>query len=117
MKANRQQIGRQGEEIAVRHLLAKGYEILERNFRTRYGEIDIVARVNGIMVFVEVRSRTSLVRGTGLESVDVHKQQQVRQMGNWYLQLHRLYDVPVRFDVISVLFIEPMRIDHVENAF
>ena len=69
MSAFRQRIGRRGEELARRHLEANGYHVLEANYRTREGEIDLVAEQDGALVFVEVRTRTGTTIGTPEESV------------------------------------------------
>lgn len=118
MSDHRQRIGRMGENIANRYLRAEGYEILETNFRTRYGELDIVAQTEGTIVFIEVRTRTSAILGSSWESITFFKQQQVRRMASIYLSHHHMAEVHVRFDVIAI-FIKNRKANlrHLKDAF
>jgi putative endonuclease len=100
---HRQALGRRGEDLACEELEKRGYVIVERRFRTRYGELDIVARDAGVLVFVEVRARTSGNFGTPFESVTWKKRQRLSQMAITYLCLKRVTGGPCRFDVVSVL--------------
>ena len=116
--------GRLGEDVAVDLLEAKGYRILDRNYRFSREEVDIVAfqptpkNDGGMLVFVEVKAR----RGTGFgrpeDAVDKAKQLAIRRVAEAYLHERRLMPAPVRFDVIAVLLGdgEP-EIEHFENAF
>jgi putative endonuclease len=99
----RQSLGKRGEELACRELETRGYVIVDRRFRTRSGEIDIVAREAGVLVFVEVRARSSTHFGTPFESVTWKKRQRLSQMAAAYLCAKRLAGEPCRFDVVSVL--------------
>ncbi len=118
MSDHRQRVGRIGEKIANRYLRDEGYEILGTNFRTRYGELDIVARSEGIIVFVEVRTRTSERLGTSVDSVTLSKQQQVRRMASIYLSQYCLADSPVRFDVIAIFLQSTQaKLQHIKHAF
>ena len=103
-----------GEDIAAKYLKKKHFKILERNHRNRVGEIDIVAMHKKILVFVEVKSRSTLEFGTPAEAVDERKQHKLRQVASLYLITHK-YDGPCRFDVIEVL--DGQVINHIENAF
>jgi putative endonuclease len=95
--------GRIGEDVACRFLRARGAVIVERNFHCRGGEIDIVARIAGYLVFVEVRLRSSQRFGSGAESVDGRKRQRLVRAARYYLGLHRrAASLPMRFDVISI---------------
>ena len=115
---NRRSLGRGGEEIAWEHLRRAGYALVEKNFRSRYGEIDLVVEREGVIVFVEVRSRRGDRFGNALESVDWRKQRQIGRMAAEFLARRRLHDRRARFDVVAVEWQdgEP-RIEHVENAF
>lgn len=115
-----QTTGQWGETQALRHLVGRGYTILTTNYRKRYGEIDIIAHDGTALVFVEVKCRSNLGFGSGLEAVDFRKQQRICRVAAEYLQSHRHSEATVRFDVIAV-HRQPGRqtavIEHVENAF
>lgn len=123
MSGHRRALGQKGEQIAEAYLLKKGYRILERNMRTRRGEIDLIARVGDTFVFVEVRTRTGHTFGTAAESVNWRKRQKLRELALAYLQTLS-HPVPIfRFDVIGIHF-EPgeaasrePQIQHIEHAF
>ena len=102
MSMARQHLGESGEEIACRELTARGYAILARRYRTRHGEIDIVARDGETTVFVEVRVRTTREFGTAAESVTPAKQRRVAAMALDYVARNRLSDCPCRFDVVAI---------------
>jgi len=110
--------GRQGEEIASRHLRDQGYVILERNFRCPFGEMDIVARQGEVLVFVEVRSRRSDHFGEPLDSVGPLKQRKLSRIALCYIQKHHLQNSLARFDVLGVkLSREGHTLELVRNAF
>lgn len=108
------QQGRFGEERAVEYLRARGYSVIERNFRCRVGEIDIVARDGDTLVFVEVRTRTDGRRGTALEAVTPAKQRRVAQVAEVYLTMRRLHAAVCRFDVVGIT---GERVELVRDAF
>ncbi|WP_272035017.1 YraN family protein [Paenibacillus sp. JJ-100] len=120
-KMTRQQKGRIGEEEACRWLEEKNYHILERNWRCRSGEVDIIATHENLLIFVEVRSRSShVIFGTPQESVDQRKMQQVRSTAAVYIQRSGEHHRQVRFDVIAVMINHTGEVEcvkHVENAF
>jgi putative endonuclease len=99
---SRSDVGRAGEEAAVRHLLASGYRIVARNVRYRLGEIDVVAQDGGCLVFVEVKTRSSTGFGTAAEAVTARKRQRLVQLASLYLAGHGGMDRPCRFDVVAV---------------
>ena len=112
--------GRLGEGMALRHLQERGYEILATNYRKRFGEVDIVARWRGTLVFVAVQTRHSRRYGVPQEAVDERKQRQLARIAQDYLAAHHLENAPARFDVIAVTLDredQPARIDHIDNAF
>ena len=112
---NKRRIGSEYEQRAEQYLMEKGYRILERNFRNRMGEIDIIASQKGVLVFCEVKYRTSSAFGSPLEAVDWRKQNQIRKVAQFYLMCHgRSEWTPCRFDVIAC---EGENMAHVENAF
>lgn len=97
------ELGLAGEDIAVRFLLSRDYAILARRWRTRFGEIDIVAEHGGTLVFVEVKTRTSTGYGSPEEAITYWKRQRLRRTAYAFLASRRLHDVPFRIDAIAVL--------------
>lgn len=116
----RKLLGDRGERTAVRYLKQQGFQILERGCRTTFGEVDIVAIDGSHIVFVEVKTRSSLERGSPFEAVDQRKQQTLTRAALSWLKQKRRLDQPARFDVISILWPEESgepRITHFRNAF
>jgi putative endonuclease len=117
----RKQLGAAGEQHAEAFLKKQGYTILARNWRCRSGEIDIIALEGELVVFVEVRTRTSSARfGTPEESIDARKQHQVIATSQVYLHQNQLHDHQVRFDTISVYADQHgalKHLDHIRCAF
>ena len=99
----RQSLGKRGEDLACEELERRGYVIVDRRFRTRCGELDIVARDGDVLVFVEVRARSGGSFGTPFESVTWQKRQRLSQMAASYLCVKQLAGVACRFDVVSIL--------------
>lgn len=117
MTHERQRLGKAGEEEAAKYLRQQEYRILFRNYRVRLGEVDIICEKDNTIIFVEVRSKSSLSFGTGAESVTWQKQNKVRQVAQAFLAQKQWYDRPIRFDVIDVYFTPEPQINHIENAF
>lgn len=114
----RQQLGRQGEAMACGELERLGYAIVERRFRTRFGEIDVVATDNGTLVFVEVKTKTDSSFSDPVESVTKQKQRRLVSMAEQYVAHHRLDNLPCRFDVVTVdVSATPSRIVVYRDAF
>ena len=112
---NQRQLGSMYEERATEYLKAKGYRILERNFRNRSGEIDIIAKDGIYFCFIEVKYRTTNLYGSPLEAVGYRKQQTIRQVARYYLMSHGRGEwTPCRFDVIAF---EGEEMEHIVNAF
>jgi putative endonuclease len=112
-------LGRAGELLAARYLARSGFRILERGYRTRAGEIDLVAEEAGVLVFVEVKSRATLACGRPSEAVGPHKQRRLLRAASQYLLQHHASDRPCRFDVVEVLC-DPAgaaRVHHIRDAF
>ena len=111
--------GKRGEDAAVRFLYKRGYEIVERNWSCAVGEADIIARDGRAIVFVEVKTRSSLERGFPSEAVDQDKRSRYERIALAYLAQCDDTDVPVRFDVVAIVAIAPDRalIRHHINAF
>ncbi len=114
MKQNQRVVGSQYEKVAGEYLKTLGYEILEYNFYSRSGEIDLIARHDGYLVFVEVKYREQESTGHPLEAVSVSKQRTISKCAAYYLMKHHLVDVPVRFDVVGIL---GQQIEVVQGAF
>lgn len=112
-------LGKAGEESAARFLCEKGYTILQTNYRTRHGEIDIIANHGGSLVFIEVKTRKGNFLETPLAAVTKNKQHHISMAAQLYLSNNNLFDKDARFDVIAVNFADKKvpRIEHIENAF
>ncbi len=98
--------GAVGEVLAARYLRQKGYTILSANYRTRFGEIDIIAADKKYIAFVEVKQRGSAAIYTPKEAVTSEKQRKLRRTAMLYLQTHREIELQPRFDVISIVMAE-----------
>jgi putative endonuclease len=114
MLQNKREVGANYEKIAGEYLILQGYEIIEYNFYSRIGEIDIVAKHNGYLVFVEVKYRENEEKGHPLEAISLKKQRSISKCAFYYMQKNHLHDVSVRFDVVAILGEE---IQVVQNAF
>lgn len=120
-KDDRKQLGKLGEEIAEAYLKSLKYRIVERNWRCRAGEMDIVAEHMETLIFIEVRTRRPSGRyGLAKESIDQRKQRKIREVAQYYLHRHHKYEQSLRFDVITVELkndkLEP-QIEHIQGAF
>jgi putative endonuclease len=100
----RQALGISGENLACAELQRRGYAILERRYRTRFGEIDIIARDGPTIVFVEVKARLSDDFGGAAAAVTGWKQRRIAEMAVDYLSRRRLHECPCRFDVVAIDF-------------
>ncbi|WP_136797972.1 YraN family protein [Desulfosediminicola ganghwensis] len=96
-------LGDEGEKIACQHLKKSGYSIILRNFRCRSGEVDIIARHKGVLVFIEVKTRRSESFGSPAAAVTPRKQRQIAKAALEYLARENLFDTEARFDVVSIL--------------
>ena len=118
MTLARQELGILGEMLAVQELERRGYAILARRYRTRCGEIDIVADEGGTLVFVEVKARADAEFGTAAEAVTPWKQRRLVRMARDYLTRERIGDRPCRFDVVAIMFDAPLpTVELFTNAF
>ncbi|MDD6638726.1 MAG: YraN family protein [Lachnospiraceae bacterium] len=112
---NKRQVGTQYESMAVQYLTEAGYHILERNFRCRTGEIDIIAKDGAYLVFVEVKYRASAACGSALEAVDYRKQQSILRVAQYYMVSHGYgTQTNCRFDVVAI---QGTEITLIQNAF
>ena len=102
MSTSAQRFGKSAEDLAARYLKRRGYKIVARNYRTRAGEIDIIAREGRSLVFIEVKGRQSTRYGSAKAAVTPRKQQQVAKVALWYLKETDQMGVKARFDVVAV---------------
>lgn len=107
-------VGKKGEILAEKYLIKNNYKILEVNYSTKIGEIDIIAKKDDVIVFVEVKLRNSTKFGFPREAVTPTKQRHIIRVATSYLQKKSLLESKVRFDVIEIL---NGQITHIENAF
>jgi putative endonuclease len=118
MTMERQVLGKTGEALAAEELERLGYAILDRRYRTRHGEIDIIARDGETIVFVEVKVRRTGEKGTAAEAVTPHKQRRLVSMAVDYLSRHGFQARPCRFDVVTIDGEgETQRLVHYPHAF
>jgi putative endonuclease len=110
----RRALGQLGEDVAARHLQRLGYVILERNYRCREGEVDIIARDGERLVFVEVRARRGTAFGTPKESVTPRKQARLATVARRYLQEHDYSEVDWGIDVVALQFTSRGVLQHLE---
>ncbi len=114
-RPNRRRLGMERESMAARYLETKGLELLDRNFRCRAGEIDLIMRDASFIVFVEVKYRSSSAKGFPEEAVGPSKMKTIRFVARDWLHIHRYSDMtPCRFDVVSIMG-EDIR--WIKNAF
>jgi putative endonuclease len=111
--------GKSGEDLAVACLSKEGYKIIERNYRTKLGEIDIIADCKGCVCFVEVRAKNSLAFGSPEDTIIKKKQHQITKAALVYIKRHKLEDHSCRFDVVCVEEVGSIRpkIRLIKNAF
>jgi putative endonuclease len=98
----RREEGIQGEEQATKTLKRKGYRIIEKNYRSPFGELDIIAEEGGYLVFVEVKKRNTSTFGDSFESVNAVKKKRIVKTAMFYMKTHKCFDRKVRFDVVGI---------------
>ena len=119
---NRADLGHMGEAVAAKYYIRQGYLLLNHNYRTRMGELDLILYKADTIVFAEVKTRTSAQRAAPAEAVDYYKQQRLIAAAGQYLQQSPYADANIRFDVVEVLTAadDPMKvleIDHIQGAY
>lgn len=118
MQNQKQILGKEGERVAESYLKEKGYRLVERNYRCPVGEVDLIALDRGVIVFVEVKTRSDDRFGTPLESVHLRKQRKMIKAALFFLSQRRLHHRQARFDVIGISLKDPEPvIEHIVNAF
>ncbi len=109
--------GKYGESLAKDYLISKGYVILDKNYRSKMGEIDIVAKKGETLVFIEVKARTTIDYGYPFESVNRRKQEKILKSSLLYIRQKKLFDYQLRYDIIEIYLAKEVKINHIENAF
>lgn len=102
MCPSKREEGQQGEDTAIGTLKRKGYKILERNYRNRFGEIDIVAEEGGYLVFIEVKKRNTAAFGDPFHAINAAKRRHIIRSAMFYLKANRCFERKIRFDVVGV---------------
>lgn len=117
--SKKKNLGKLGEDCAAKFLEAAGYTIVARNFRIRSAEIDIIAQLDNVIVFVEVKARSSIRHGLPVEAVNLRKQKKIIEAAGVFLQDEKYYDCACRFDIVEVYLHgeQVEQINHIENAF
>lgn len=117
----KKQLGAIGEQLAEQWLIARGYRILARNWRVRTGELDLIVQDGEILVFIEVRTRSSThAFGLPQESIDARKQMKLRQTAQLYIHRNQLFHMQARFDIMGIVLSQDQTepsIEHTPNAF
>jgi putative endonuclease len=111
------ELGRKGEDMAVAYLEAKGHRILERNWSSACGEIDIISKHEGCIVFVEVKTRSSTAFGYPEDAVNERRMRRLTSVAIYYVKKNRI-TAPTRFDIIALVWNKrQLEIEHLEDAF
>jgi putative endonuclease len=114
----RQLFGKDGERLAERYLQQKGYKLVERNYRCRGGEVDLIVLDRKVIVFVEVKTRSDHQFGNPLEAVEMRKQRKMIQAAEFFLNEKGLHNREARFDVVGISWLgQQPTVEHIENAF
>jgi len=117
-KSMKKELGHRGEDIAARYLQQQGYRIVQRNFRSRYGEVDIICTQQNVLVFVEVKTRTGTSFGSPEEAVTPAKRDHIRKVALIYLETCTQAFREIRFDVVGIIMESgEARINHLVAAF
>lgn len=118
MEKTTKQKGDIGENIATDYLEKRNFKIIEKQYRKRFGEIDIIASDNNTIVFIEVKLRKSSALGHPLESITKSKIEKIYKVADSYLRENELIDSLIRFDVVSILLENNLyTVEHIKNAF
>ena len=120
MKKMNKTIGNYGEKLARKFLSLNNHAIIDVNFRNKNGEIDIVSINEGILVFIEVKTRYNIDFGNPMESVNYLKQKKIKSLAKYYIFMNNYNNINVRFDVCEVLLNynnDGYKINHIEDAF
>ena len=113
------ELGKKAERLAEAFFIEKGYHVLERNYRVRCGEIDLILEDRSRIIFVEVKSRVSAKYGLPQEAITYHKKRQIIRVAKWYLRTKGCLEREIRFDVLAIRFhgVNKPVIEHIPWAF
>ncbi len=117
---NKKEIGKIGEDFALEYFIKEGFEICERNYKTHFGEIDLILRKENLLIFVEVKTRKSLEFGEPVEAINKKKQEKIKFIANYYLATIKNKNLQVRFDTFSIFLDRENKIkffEHISDAF
>ena len=114
---NNKEFGSMGEDIAVKYLIQNGFDIIDRNFYSRFGEIDIIATKNTDIIFIEVKTRKNILYGRGSEAVNYKKQSKIKNTALDFISQKNIVNVNFRFDVIEIILQPKLKVNHIINAF
>ncbi|MEN8075493.1 YraN family protein [Clostridioides difficile] len=120
MKKYNKAIGTYGENIAKDFLITNGYKILDMNYRNKHGEIDIICKLNNIIIFCEIKSRYTNSFGSPIESVTYYKQKQIINLSQSYIIRNKLSNHDIRYDIIEIILNNinaSYTLNHVKDAF
>ena len=120
MKNFNKDIGNFGEELSIKYLEDNNYKVLDKNFRCKSGEIDIITLKNSIISFIEVKSRFFTSFGNPIESITYSKQLKIINSAKFYIFKNNLYNFNIKFDAIEIIFdlnSTNYTINHIEDAF
>ncbi len=120
MLDSRKEVGAKGEKLAAKFLKRKGYKIIQRNYKCKLGEIDIIAKQDRTIVFVEVKTRRTQEFGPPQYAITAAKRGQISRVALLYIREKKMVEQNCRFDVIAITFSPESRkprIEHIENAF
>lgn len=120
MKSLNKDIGYYGEHLACEYLLNLNHKILEKNYRNKLGEIDIISYSNNLIVFTEIKSRYTNSYGAPMESITYYKQRQIIKLSSYYILTNKLTKYNIRYDVIEIIFNrfnQNFTINHIKDAF
>ncbi len=109
-------LGKNGEEDATEYLKKNGYTIIERNFKCKQGEIDIIAKYDEEYIFIEVKTRQNTKYGRAIDAVNRPKQKHIYYASEFYIYTHKLENKYIRFDIIEVYKNRGKHINHVKNC-
>ncbi len=108
--------GQMGEKLAKDYLLNKGYKLVDQNYSSKYGEIDLIFTYEDILVFVEVKTRSNISYGFPYEFVDNNKQERIIKTSMIYIQENNFDDIQLRYDIVEI-YLNSSKIQHIENSF
>lgn len=112
---NKRAVGSMYEDMAVKYLVSQGHTIIKRNYRTSYGEIDIISKDNSTLVFTECKYRKNSAYGLSIEAVDIRKQKRISRVALFFCTKYGYTSLPCRFDVIEID--KDNEITYIKNAF